>query len=234
LEAARDREKRAALEEEREGKRVSDARRMKLLKVGALTKMAFGSLPFVGAGADIAMAGAAGGPVGAAAMAAGKGIQYGMEGAQKADPATFERMKYQMDRLQAGIGSGALPTVNRFTRGLEKATDYLFGSGFQLSHPQISSYSEMQDRLQMEALRKAPEIPPDAPGARGMKGFQQFGFGPAGIIAAGGSMVSKDFADAVDKFSNTAVGRFTSTVMSPLNAMTGTGGIRGIMDALDM
>lgn len=225
LEAAAERERRAAAEEARAADRLSNERKMKLLKAGALTKVAFGSVPFVGGAADIAMAGAAGGPVGAAAMAVGKGLQYGVEGAQKADPASFDRLKYQSDRLQAGFGSSLLPAVNKFTRGLENASNYLFGSGFQLSNPQMSSYSEMQDRLQTEALRKAPEINPDKPGPRAMRQMEEWG--PIlGVPAAIGSAISKDFSDSLDEFGKTIIGKGAKTIFNPLEAG------RGLMDAL--
>lgn len=134
---------------------ASNSRRLAMLKYGALTKVAFGSVPFVGAGADIAMAGAAGGALGAGAMAVGKGLQYGVQGAGMASPATMERLNYQLDRLQAGIGREFVPALQKVSKWLERASDKLFGKGHQLAYPHYSSFEEMRDRLQMDALREA-------------------------------------------------------------------------------
>ena len=231
IEANYQREEKAERDIWAERQKQANNRRMALLKAGALGKTAFGSIPFVGGASDIAMAGAAGGPAGAAAMAVGKGLQYGVEGAGKASPATMERMQYQLDRLQAGFGSQLIPGINKFTKGLEQGSDWLFGKGFQLNNPQMGSFTEMRDRLQIEALREADTSGMETSRAgRAGRALDVFGGGVTGLIAAGGSMVSKDFAKAVDRFGKWTesgpIGKAVGGMLNPLD------GARNIIDAL--
>lgn len=133
-------------------------RNMRILKGAAIAKTAFGSIPGVGAASDIAMAGAVGGPAGAAAMATGKYIDYGMQGAAKASPGTQERFQYQQDRLQAIIGSKFVPAIERMTSVFEKASDFMGGKGAQIGNPQFSGFAEARDRMQMLAAQGMPGI----------------------------------------------------------------------------
>lgn len=145
-------------QQERAEKHLQNTRNMNILKTAALAKTAFGSIPGVGAMADIAMAGAIGGPMGAAAMATGKAIGYGMEGAGKASPATMERFQYQQDRLQAIIGSHFIPAIEKMTKTLEFMGDRAGGKGAQLGYPQFSGFAEARDRMQMQAAAGMPEV----------------------------------------------------------------------------
>lgn len=93
-------------------------------------------------------------PVAAAVVAGMEFVKYGLGGVAKFSPATQERLQYQQDRLQAGVGSLFTPLVQGLTKRIEKTTDTLFGKGFQLNHPQISSSAaDVRDRLQLTAAQ---------------------------------------------------------------------------------
>jgi hypothetical protein len=149
----------AKADEERQ-KKEEHADRQRKTRMQAFvgySRQALGSLPFVNGMANIANAGIHGGAGAAAAQAGAAFINYGFQGAGKANPAAMERLGYQSDRLQAIIGREFVPAVRAASTVIEKVADFFGGKGAQLNMPGISDFASVRDRLQMEALAGMPE-----------------------------------------------------------------------------
>lgn len=122
--------------------------------------------------------------VGAMALTgAAEFIRFGLGGVGKYSPATQERLEYQTDRLQAGVGKIFTPLVNRFTKGLESIGDTVFGKGFQLNNPQITqNASDIRDRLQLAAAAGAGEDTSEGGGIMGNKNTRGIGAFIGGLL----------------------------------------------------
>ena len=159
---------------------------------------ALSALPGASGSASLVNAALAGGPMGFAGAAAGQAVSYGLRGSQIADPAVWERLNYQADRLQAIMGRELSPVVSRFEKQLERFGDFFGGKGAQLNNPQFGDFASIRDRLQVAALEG---LTPGSEGGKGKSLAKGLGAGMfSGMFSQEKTPSGKDVGDTIMGF----------------------------------
>jgi hypothetical protein len=154
--ADRQAEQHAAKKEQKEKSDLQQRKTNRILAINQIGQAAR-AIPGAGAVSGLATAGLVGGIGGAAAFGIGAAGVYGMEGARKANPGVANKLDYQMDRLQAIVGHGLVPILDKFANVMEELGDKAGGKGAQLGYPQFSGFQEMRDRNQLLASKGLPD-----------------------------------------------------------------------------